>query len=477
MYGGTDLRDDPESAVDRAYRLILGRAADPAGAAGYVRALRSGELSLPDVCARLAGSEEFAGRLCQDGREADMPAEDAGEDPERVDVAELLASAGVTELAERAEWYFRAVDDPGTLLAKPLADMRETPDLLVTFGQVLRGLRPLPGMRVLDFGAGTCWTSRFLTQLGCRVTALDVSPTALDMGRRLFAELPVVGERPAPEFLPFDGHRFDLPDASVDRVLCFDALHHVPNPAEVIGEMGRVLRPGGIAAFAEPGDRHSLQPQSQYEMRHFGILENDVVIEDVWEWARQAGFADLRLCLLDSAPGWVDLPTFRDVVAGRDEPAVFSRATRAAIGDRRMFRLRREGVEVPDSREAEGLVAELELADVEIGESASTVVVAGACRARNPGPRFWLPSDAEFGPVVLGVRLHLGDGTMRDLTPVSLPGRGVAPGDGVDFPVRIGIPPQPEGAVAVEFDLKSENVCWFALNGSPVVTVPLTPGA
>jgi SAM-dependent methyltransferase len=328
-------------------------------------------------------------------------------------------------------------------------------------------------MTVLDFGAGTCWTSRFLTQLGCRVKAVDVSPTALDLGRRLFERQPVLGSQPEPEFLVFDGYRFDLPDASVDRVLSFDAFHHVPNPAEVIREMARVLRPGGIAAFSEPGPRHSIQPQSQYEMRNFGVLENDVVIEDIWAWAQEAGFAELRLCLFESAPRWVSLRTFTDVVSGRAEDGAFLDPARAAINDRRMFVLRRAGAEVPDSREAEGLVGELTMADVEISESGPNIVVSGQCRVRNPGPRAWLPSDAEFGPVLLGVRIHLADRTSRDVARVPLPGQGIRPGADAGFPVRVEIPPQPEGIVAVEFDLVSEWVCWFSVNGSPVVKFPL----
>ncbi|MBM7815119.1 methyltransferase domain-containing protein [Saccharothrix algeriensis] len=468
-----DTPDDLEAAVERAYRLILGRPADPEGLSRYVAGLRSGEVALPDVCAGLAASEEFARRLTPPPAPtaADTRPED---DPDWVDVAELIRTVTVEELAERAEGYFRAVEDPELLLTKPAKDPTDAPDLLVTFGQVLRGLRPQPGMTVLDFGAGTCWTSRFLTQLGCRVIALDVSPTALELGRRLFEVQPVLGDQPEPDFLVFDGHRIDLPDASVDRVLSFDAFHHVPNPDEVIREMARVLRPGGIAAFSEPGDRHSVQAQSQFEMRNYGIIENDVLIDEVWAWAREAGFAELRLCLFDSAPRWVDVETFHDVVAGQEAGQdVFSAPTRAAIGDRRLFVLRREGEAALDSREARGLVAELALDDVEVDRSGEVVVVTGSCRVRNPGPRTWLPSDARFGPVLLGVRLHLADRTTRDLTRVPLPGRGVEPGGSAGFPVRVEVPPQPEGVVAVEFDLVSERVCWFGANGSPVVRLAL----
>lgn len=474
----TETSDDLTFAIERAYQLILGRPADPDGVEWSLTMLRSGEMSLAQLCATLASSEEFTRRLEPPReRREDIERErllKAREDPNWVDVAELIKTVSVEDLAKTAEGYFRAVEDPDLLLTKPFSDLAETPELLVTFGQVLRGLRPLPGMKVLDFGAGTCWTSRFLTQIGCRVTALDVSPTALELGKRLYQKMPVIGEQPEPEFLVYDGYRIDLPDGSMDRILSFDAFHHVPNPADVLREMARVLLPGGIAAFSEPNDRHSVQPQSQYEMRNYGIIENDIVIEDVWKWAEEAGFAEMRLCLLDSAPQWVDVDTFNDVIADREAEEVFSAPTRAGISYRRMFWLRKEGAEVPDSREAKGLVAELSMTDVEIDTSGPATVVSGTCAVRNPGPRAWLASDAEFGPVSLGVRMHLADQTVRDLRRIPLPGRGIAPGADVSFPFRVEIPPQPEGVVAVEFDLISELVCWFGANGSPVVRFALS---
>jgi SAM-dependent methyltransferase len=472
-----DTSDDLTFAIERAYQLILGRPADPDGVEWCLAMLRSGELSLAEVCATLASSDEFTRRLePPEVRREDVERErlrKAQEDPNWVDVAELIKTVSVEELAKTAEGYFRAVEDPDLLLAKPFSDLAETPELLVTFGQVLRGLRPLPGMKVLDFGAGTCWTSRFLTQIGCRVTALDVSPTALELGKRLYRKMPVIGAQPEPEFLVYDGYHIDLPDGSMDRILSFDAFHHVPNPADVLREMARVLRPGGIAAFSEPNDRHSVQPQSQYEMRNYGIIENDIIIEDVLKWAEEAGFVEMRLCLLDSAPQWVDVDTFNDVLAEREPEEVFSAPTRAGISYRRMFWLRREGTEIADSREAKGLVAELTMTDVEIDTSGPVTVVGGTCAVRNPGPRAWQPSDAEFGPVALGVRMHLADQTVRDLRRIPLPGNGIAVGDGATFPFRVEIPPQPEGIVAVEFDLISELVCWFGANGSPVVRFDL----
>jgi len=44
----------------------------------------------------------------------------------------------------------------------------------------------------------------------------------------------------------------DLPDASVDLVVCFGVLHHIPNVSHVLGEFSRVLCPGGWAVVREP---------------------------------------------------------------------------------------------------------------------------------------------------------------------------------------------------------------------------------
>ena len=109
---------------------------------------------------------------------------------------------------------------------------------------MLQGLRLTAGMTVLEFGAGSGWLSRFLTQLGCRVILLDVSPSALAIAREVYERLPIIGERPQPQFLTFDGRTIDLPDGSVDRIVSFHAFHHVPNPDAVLREFGRLLQAG-----------------------------------------------------------------------------------------------------------------------------------------------------------------------------------------------------------------------------------------
>jgi SAM-dependent methyltransferase len=443
-----------------------------------------------------------------------------------IDADALLASTSLEELTARADELVRSMEDPSALLAKPCSSLREAPDLLACFGLLLSGLAPLPGMTVLDFGAGSCWTSHFLTQMGCRVVAMDVSAAMLDLGRRRYEEQPVFGTQPAPEFSVFDGHRMDLPDESVDRVLCFDALHHVANMSEVLAEMGRVLRPGGVAGFSEPGPNHSKDPQSQHEMRRYGVPERDLVLEDVWDWAAAAGFADLSVALFAPAPQWVSFQTFSDFLATappssdrttadssrsasavatkvgnraihalrpRGNPTVdqvllpLQRAFRLAVElhgpqtakaslaqvahvrtmlfNRRMFIMSKEGVEYPDSREASGLKAKITLDNLRVKTTPTKTRITGACSVTNTGRSRWMASSAGKGAVLLGLRVRHGRHPSSDHGRVALPGdRLINPGESVDleFSTEIDTPAPGSDPVWLELDLVSEGISWFA---------------
>lgn len=237
-------------------------------------------------------------------------------DTDFIDVRELIRTLTVEELCQRAEEYFAKLTNWDYLLAKPFGLNTETPELLFGFAQVLQGLRLLPDLTVLDFGAGSCWASRYLTQLGLQVIALDASSSALKIGRELYARNPVFGDKPAPQFLVFNGHKIDLPDASVDRIMCLDAFHHVPNPSETLEEMCRVLKESGIAGFNEPGPSHSKSPRSQYEMRHSRVVENDINIHEIWDAAQKAGFTRIELSVFNSLPFYLSLDQFEDYLKG-----------------------------------------------------------------------------------------------------------------------------------------------------------------
>ena len=457
--------------VDLIYRFLLARPIDDEGRQHYLSRIRDEGATLRQVAAEIASSDEFQRRL-RDSTPTDITNDHRARKADTfVDVRELSQSLTVEELARTAEDYYRTtVEFTNRYLAKPFDELQDVPELLGSFAHVLGGLRLARGMTVLDFGAGVCWTTRALTQLGCATVALDVSPTALAIGKQRYELQPVIGELPPPRFLVFDGHRIELPDASVDRIICFDAFHHVPNPGEVIREFARVLRPGGIAGFSEPGPSHSRAARSQYEMKNYVAFENDIVLEDIWAWAQDAGFSHIEVALFNTESNRVPLREFNEIIAGRESHA-YARSLRSFLSEHRTFFLIK-GEATKDSRHRDGLRAELAIR-LAASELSADQRICGTATIQNVGTAHWLPGTVSIGGVNLGVHLRSSDGRPLsvDFARVILE-HSTGPGDIRNIP--FDIPAPAAGAYLLEFDMVSEGVGWFELNDSPTVTVRLT---
>lgn len=96
------------------------------------------------------------------------------------------------------------------------------------------------GEQVLDL---CCGTGRLGTLLpGARsITGIDISAVALGIAQARHADDPRL------RVVAMEAGRLGFADASFDRVLFVDAIEHVRNPAQVLAETARVLRPGGTA--------------------------------------------------------------------------------------------------------------------------------------------------------------------------------------------------------------------------------------
>jgi SAM-dependent methyltransferase len=378
----------------------------------------------------------------------------------------------VEHYCRTADEYYKQLPRPNALLHKPFTSLVEASEMLTRLGPLLEGLRLGKKMTVLDFGAGTCWLSHFLALLDCRTICLDVSETALQLGERLFREWPSLDEpTERPQFLPFNGRRIDLPDGSVERVVCFEALHHVPNVQEVLSEIYRVLSPGGIAGFAEPGEHHSECPFSQAEMLNHDVLELDVVIADVWEMAQHLGFSDIRFRLFSSPKVDMSFEERNALTTGEMPRHVLGHIS-LSMSQWSIFFLHK-GEALLDSRGTAGLRGEINIlqapATVPSGQPFEMRV-----RCTNTGEAVWLGPEAyqQVGSVRIGP--HLYDRDMRLITfdmPRHLLPRRMLPGESCDEDVCIG--PLPTGDYIVAVDLVAELVAWFEMLGTvpPKVTI------
>jgi ubiquinone/menaquinone biosynthesis C-methylase UbiE len=102
--------------------------------------------------------------------------------------------------------------------------------------------------RVLEIGIGSGLNLPFYTRKADHVIGLDPSPRLLSMARQVAR--PSVG---AVEFVEGSAEAIPLADRSVDTVVTTWTLCSIPNAPGSLGEMRRVLKPGGRLLFVEHG--------------------------------------------------------------------------------------------------------------------------------------------------------------------------------------------------------------------------------
>ena len=460
--------------VHLAYKLVLAREPDLEGLQHYAQLVARG-LSFRALVGELLNSAEYRGRHAPFSDEPGIdPSVPLVADPIAADTtikpADIIARHSVEELIETADEYYRGIADATALMSRPFAYLHEAPVMLQNMGALLAGLQLGKTMTVLEFGAGTCWLSRCLAQLHCRPICCDASKAALDIGRRLFSEYPLIGPTMfAPVFLPFDGHRIELDDESVDRIVCFDALHHVPNVDEVMGELGRVLREGGIAGFSEPGRAHSRSAQAQYEMRDHRVLENDVDLRAIFAAARNAGFTQLTARVANDLE--VSLDHYEAIVErrGDDVQRAIWNNTCDTMRSRAVFFLHK-GETRRDSRSHVGLAHEMSTTRVD-QRVARGAPLSIDLRIENTGKAVWLSKNVrDYGIVRVGTHLYDRHATLMaiDHSRHDLP-RDVHPGESIDITIDVPLPA--DGDFVVGIDLVAEGVIWFEHVGSKTLMV------
>ncbi len=101
------------------------------------------------------------------------------------------------------------------------------------------------GERVLDVGTGTGVAAVTAARKGARVSAVDLTPALLEHAREngRIAGVDVTWKEGDAEQIPF-------PDGAFDVVISQFAHMFAPRPDVVVGEIRRVLAPGGRVAFS-----------------------------------------------------------------------------------------------------------------------------------------------------------------------------------------------------------------------------------
>ncbi|MGN5376958.1 methyltransferase domain-containing protein [Streptomyces lasalocidi] len=182
------------------------------------------------------------------------------------------------------------------------------------------------GHRVLDLG---CGPGTDLEQLAQAVTStgaaigIDHDQNMVDAARERTAGQAVVDVRHA------DIHELPVPDRTVDRARTDRVLQHVTDPLTALGEIRRVLRPGGRLVMSEP-DWETLavdHPDSDLTRaytRHVAerVVRNAGIGRQLARLATESGF---------TVPTVIPVtPVFRDVQVA-DKILGLERTTRRAV--------------------------------------------------------------------------------------------------------------------------------------------------
>jgi SAM-dependent methyltransferase len=106
-------------------------------------------------------------------------------------------------------------------------------------------LRWAAGKDVLDVAAGVGYGAGLLATNAHRVWAVDLDAASVAYARRSFPAENLL-------FLQGDGNFLPVRTHSVDLAAAFEVLEHVENQEGLVGELSRVLRPGGTVLISTP---------------------------------------------------------------------------------------------------------------------------------------------------------------------------------------------------------------------------------
>ena len=387
--------------------------------------------------------------------------------------------AGDVRAAERR--HVQLMENAEGLPARPFLggtslDVDRALSEIAIFSAMVRCLPSGPGSLVLDLGAGPCWVSEWLQRLRYRTLSLDLAEDMLAIGRRRLA--------PGSWLCAADMAALPVKARSVDAALCYGALHHVPEWVDVLGEVHRVLKDGGVLVLQEPGRGHATQAHSVAQMEQFGVLEQDLPPRQLARACRRAGFSRVAIrpvALLSGGRSRI-LPPYS---LWRAAPRVFlhKRLQRlAATITERLLNLvsplhivvAAKGAPWADSRRPETLLARFRHVECP-GSLRVGVPAAFRIRVQNTGQTRWLAhaNRSGVGQVRLGLSLLDSEGRLRqlDFGRCSL-ARDVAPGEEVR--IEGEVPPLPDaGRYLLRFDLVAEGVSWFADRGTIPYAVPI----
>jgi 2-polyprenyl-3-methyl-5-hydroxy-6-metoxy-1,4-benzoquinol methylase len=141
---------------------------------------------------------------------------------------------------------------------------------------------------VLEIGCGLGVDGSLFAAGGAQYTGVDLTELAVRVSKRYFEMLDLPGV-----FQVENAEELGFRDSSFDVVYCYGVLHHTPNPAKIVHEIHRVLRPGG-EAYLMLYNKHSINYLRVLSYIRFIALVRVIAACRRWASDRQAALLRAR---------------------------------------------------------------------------------------------------------------------------------------------------------------------------------------
>ncbi len=159
-----------------------------------------------------------------------------------------------------------------------------------------------PGMRLLDVGCGPGSITLDLARVVSpgKVVGTDLVDDVLSAGRVAAENAGIANV----DFEPADVYDLSYEDASFDVAYAHQVLQHLTRPVHAIGEMRRVVKPGGIVAVRDADYGGFFWAPTEPRLTRWMELYHQVTEENgaqadagrhLSHWMRQAGFTDIEV--------------------------------------------------------------------------------------------------------------------------------------------------------------------------------------
>ncbi|HEY8119897.1 MAG TPA: metalloregulator ArsR/SmtB family transcription factor [Myxococcota bacterium] len=155
------------------------------------------------------------------------------------------------------------------------------------------------GLRVLDLGTGTGALALELASAGCDVIAVDHSPRMLEAARE---KLAAAGAERV-ELRAGDATALPLANGEVDAALAHMVLQYLASPADAIGEMARVVKPGGSVVAID-----FVKHEREWMRQELGVVWMGFAQDEIARWLESAGLQRVRVEAQPAAARNADLP-------------------------------------------------------------------------------------------------------------------------------------------------------------------------